>query len=256
MSIVTIKPKFSYADILKKNANISETDSSESASDSSSHDSPRFTMFRELSTDEPTYLELNSHSSDETNQESEDKSVEDKKIFKLPGGKRYQKDGDRLEKAFYNSLPKNIKNKISVNIKPRYSNGNVIVEFDMIYRSDSSKRIVSFEIKGVNKHTTDNIERQNKLISQGLRQKKYLLENFSDYNIDIVYCFVTGINKRTEETKINKDTEWKCVYSNEQKKSLDNDFLKKIKLNGINVAIGETPMQCAKKALKMMNLLR
>jgi len=176
------------------------------------------------------------------------------KSNKLPGGKRYQKDGYRLEKAFYNSLPKTIKKNISVNIKPRYPNGNVIVEFDMIYKSESSKRIISFEIKGVNKHTTNDLERQNKLISQALRQKKYLIENYSDYSIETVYCFVTGVNKDSEE-KCQTD-EWKKVVSCDIKKSLDRDFIKKIKQNNIAVAIGETPQHCAKKALLMMNLLR
>jgi len=173
---------------------------------------------------------------------------------KLPGGKRYQKDGDRLEKAFYNSLPKTIKKNISVNIKPRYPNGNVIVEFDMIYKSESSKRIISFEIKGVNKHTTDDLERQNKLISQALRQKKYLIDNYSDYSIETFYCFVTGFNKDNEV--MQKDDEWKKVASGDIKKPLDRDFIKKIKQNNIAVAIGETPQHCAKKALLMMNLLR
>jgi hypothetical protein len=176
------------------------------------------------------------------------------KINKLPGGKRYQKDGDRLEKAFFNSLPKTIKKNISVNIKPRYPNGNVIVEFDMIYKSESSKRIISFEIKGVNKHTTDDLERQNKLISQALRQKKYLIDNYSDYSIETVYCFVTGFNKDNEV--MQKDDEWKKVASGDIKKPLDRDFIKKIKQNNIAVAIGETPQHCAKKALLMMNLLR
>ena len=177
--------------------------------------------------------------------------------WKLPGGKKYQKDGARLENAFYNGLSKRIKNNISVNVKPRHSNGNVIVEFDMIYQSDSSKRVISFEIKGVNPNTINNLERQKKLISQGLRQKIYLEENYSGYKVDCVYCFVTGKIKTfeiNEESQIN--SEWKSVTTVRSKPILDIDFIKKIKTNGISVAIGETPQQCSKNALLMLNLLR
>ena len=177
--------------------------------------------------------------------------------WKLPGGKKYQKDGVRLENAFYNGLPKRIKSNISVNVKPRYPNGNVIVEFDMIYQSDSSKRIISFEIKGVNPNTINNLERQRKLISQGIRQKKYLEENYSDYKVDTIYCFVTGKIKTSEiieEPETN--SEWKSVTVVRSKPILDPDFIKKIKNNGIGVAIGETPQQCAKNALLTLNLLR
>lgn len=177
--------------------------------------------------------------------------------WKLPGGKKYQKDGARLENAFYNGLSKRIKNNISVNVKPRHPNGNVIVEFDMIYQSDSSKRVISFEIKGVNPNTINNLERQKKLISQGLRQKKYLEENYSGYKVDCVYCFVTGKIKTfdiNEESQIN--SEWKSVTAVRSKPILDIDFINKIKTNGISVAIGETPQQCAKNALLMLNLLR
>ena len=189
--------------------------------------------------------------------------------WKLPGGKKYQKDGVRLENAFYNGLPKKIKNNISVNVKPRYPNGNVIVEFDMIYQSESSKRIISFEIKGVNPNTINNLERQRKLISQGIRQKKYLEENFSGYKVDCVYCFVTGKIKTSEIVErpeiveqLETPSEWKSVRIVRTKPTvrakpiLDADFINKIKLNGIGVAIGETPQQCAKNALLALNLLR
>ena len=196
--------------------------------------------------------------------------------WKLPGGKKYQKDGVRLENAFYNGLPKKIKNNISTNVKPRYSNGNVIVEFDMIFQSNSSKRIISFEIKGVNPNTINNLDRQQKLIAQAIRQKKYLEENFSDYKVDCVYCFVTGkikneILKKSEpkpETNSDSDShshsdsdsesesEWKSITIVKHNPLLDPEFIKKIKSNNIKVAIGETPQQCAKNALIMLNLLR
>jgi len=177
--------------------------------------------------------------------------------WKLPGGKKYQKDGARLETAFYNGLPKWIKKYFSVNVKPRHDNGNVVVEFDMIYTSDSSKRIISFEIKGVNPNTINNLERQRKLISQGTRQKKWLSENYSDYKVDTIYCFVTGKIKTTEiieESQTNSD--WKSVTIVRNKPNLDTEFIKKIKDNGICVAIGETPQQCAKNALSILNLLK
>jgi hypothetical protein len=176
--------------------------------------------------------------------------------LKLPGGRRYQKDGNRLEKAFFNILPKTIKKDVRVNVKPLYLNGNAIIEFDMIYMSDSSKRIISFEIKGVNKYTTDDYNRQTKLLSQGLRQKKYLIENYNDYNINIIYCFVIGkTNKNNKNTKKTlSDSEWKSVLPVDITKSLDINFIKKLKNNGINVAIGETPQHCVNKALLIMNL--
>jgi hypothetical protein len=176
--------------------------------------------------------------------------------WKLPGGKKYQKDGVRLENAFYNGLPKRIKSNISTNVKPRSSNGNVIVEFDMIYQSDSSKRIISFEIKGVNPNTINNLDRQKKLIAQCIRQKKYLEENFSNYKVDCVYCFVTGKIKNEIIEEPKTESEWMSVTIAKPKSVLDPEFVKKIKSNGVGVAIGETPQQCAKNALIMLNLLR
>lgn len=250
---ISIKPKFSYADMLKKGVEHQEIYSSESTSETSDNDkSPVFTAYKYK--DDISNLTLNvSHSLYDGYGECYD--IKPKSI-KLPGGKRYQKDGDRLEKAFYNSLPEKIKKNINVNVKPRHPNGNVIVEFDMIYKSDSSKIIISFEIKGVNRNTTGNIERQNKLISQGLRQKKYLSDTYSDYKVETVFCFVIGNYKHTEENNSSSEDEWKKVSSYDIKKPLDGDFIKKIKQNNIKIAIGETPQHCAKKALIMMKLLR
>lgn len=175
--------------------------------------------------------------------------------WKLPGGKKYQRDGVRLENAFYNGLSKTIKSNISTNVQPRYSNGNAIVEFDMIYRSDSSKRIVSFEIKGVNSNTINNLVRQQRLIAQGVRQKEFLKKNFSDYTVDCIYCFVTGKIKN-ETIEESNTSEWVSVTIVKPKPVLDPEFIKKIKSKGISVAIGETPQQCAKNALIMLNLLK
>ena len=248
------KSKFSYADILKQNAKVENIKlpcaKIEEKSELLCEEKKEYVM-----SDSTEYT----LGDDEKYNEYEYDNYEDTlKPWKLQMGKKPQKGGDRLEKAFYNSLPKNIKNSISVNYKPRYPNGNVIVEFDMIYRSDSSKIIISFEIKGVNKYTIDNRERQNKLISQGLRQKKYLSDTFSDYKVETIYCFVTGQNKSSDsDEKISKETtEWKSVNISNTKKKLDNEFIKRIKQNNINVAIGETPLQCAKKAIHMMGLLR
>lgn len=263
------KPKFSYADMLKKsviNPTIFDTitsntamsvspDTSISLDTLASPDISDYEKSSEYNSSNDCIEEDIYFSEDVYNSYDEPyKFYENSKNNKLPGGKRYQKDGYRLEKAFYNNLPTTIKKHISVNIKPRYPNGKVIVEFDMIYKSEITKKIISFEIKGVNKNTTDDLERQNKLISQALRQKKYLMENFSDYSIETIYCFITGVNKDNEE--MNQGDEWKKVKSYEIKKPLDRDFIKKIKQNNITVAIGETPQHCAKKALLMMNLLR
>jgi hypothetical protein len=175
--------------------------------------------------------------------------------WKLPGGKRYQKDGVRLENAFYKGLPKKFQHCVTVNVKPKLPNGNVVVEFDMIYQSDSSKRIASFEVKGVNPRTINNLERQKKLIEQGLRQKTYLENNYPDYKIDCIYCFVTGKIKDKIEEPIS-ESEWRTVTITKNKSVLDNEFIKKIRANGISVAIGETPQQCAKNALTILGLLR
>ena len=175
--------------------------------------------------------------------------------WKLPGGKKYQKDGVRLENAFYNGLPKRIKNNISVNVKPKSNTGNVKVEIDMLYQSESTKRVISFEIKGVNPNTINNLERQTKLISQAMRQKTYLEENYSGYKTDCVFCFVTG-NIKNKESVEDSGSEWKSPTVSKSKPILDLEFIKKIKSYGLNVAIGETPLQCAKNALLVLNLLR
>jgi hypothetical protein len=179
--------------------------------------------------------------------------------WKLPGGDKYRKGGVRLENALFNALPKSMKNSVSLNVKPRHPNGNVIVEFDMLYQSDSSSRIVSFEIKGVNPNTINNLERQKKLILQGLKQKQYLEDNYPSYKVDAIFCFVTGKIKSCEivdNPETETDSEWKSVKIVKSKSMLDADFIKQIKLNGIHVAIGETPQQCAKNALLILNLLR
>ena len=93
---------------------------------------------------------------------------------KLPGGKTYQKGGLRLEKAFCHNVPRKFQDHIKKNVVYRNSEGNTAIEFDMIYSSEREKKAVSFEIKGVNQDTINNIDRQKKIIEQGLRQKKFL----------------------------------------------------------------------------------
>ena len=80
--------------------------------------------------------------------------------------------------------------------------------------------------------------------------------NNMNVKIDCVYCFVTGKikNEIIEESKDN--SEWMSVTIVKPKPVLDPEFVKKIKSNGVGVAIGETPQQCAKSALIMLNLLR
>lgn len=232
----TFNAKMSYIAILKKAQNQSDLglNETEDVKESSSE------------TDSELSSELSSELCPKTLIKHDDS-------YKLPGGKRYQKDGCRLEKAFYKTLPSIIKKNVLINVKPLHSNGNAIIEFDMIYMSDSSKRIISFEIKGVNKYTTNDTKRQTKLLEQGLRQKKYLIKNYADYNIDIIYCFVTGKTKEIEKKKISNG-EWKTVTTLDSTKSLDIKFVKNLKNNGIKVAIGESPSHCVKKALFILNL--
>ena len=238
--MTSIKGKFSYADALKKKSVVTDYNTSSSETTDSSDTSPAL-----KSTELPDNLNniLKCHDSDFLNPD-----------WKLPGGPRYQKDGHRLEKALFNSLPQSIKNKICVNVKPLNSDGNIIVEFDMIYQSESTKGIISFEIKGVNKHTIDNLERQNKLIKQGLRQRQYLLDNYGDYSVENVYCFVTGKQKKSEssiDTITNNNSEYE---TDTEQTFLDPVFIKRLISNGFKVAIGETPQQCAKRALFMLKL--
>jgi hypothetical protein len=232
--LLSSKPSFSYCDILKKGLIC------------------------------PKYNAVISHkiSSDISISDSQYEYIETQNFlnskWKLPGGKKYQRDGLRLENAFYNGLSKRIKNFISVNVKPKHPNGNIIIEFDMIYKSESSKRIISFEIKGVNPFTINNFDRQKKLIAQGVRQKNYLKDNYPDYKVDVIFCFVVGKNKKniiiTNDNNAS-NTEWKAVYNSRSKYVLDPEFIKNIKYNDINVAIGETPQECAVKSLKILNLL-
>lgn len=173
--------------------------------------------------------------------------------FKLPGGRRYQRDGDRLEKASIKSFPKSLQRYLKTNVKPKNDKGNVIVEFDVIYHCESSKEIVSFEIKGVNKDTINNVVRQTTLLKQGLRQKKFLLDNYPGYTINTIYCFIMG---KTKKEKTSVKSEWNVVSHIHKKCSIEQTFIKKLLDNGIKVAIGETPQHCIRKALTILNLLK
>jgi hypothetical protein len=156
---------------------------------------------------------------------------------KLPGGKIFQRGGARLETKFKNAMPNFIQKHLFVNFKPLNEKGNFIVEYDMVYFGPK-KTIYSFEIKGLNSSTTNSAERQAKLIKQGLRQKQYLIENFVGYKIKSIYCFVTG-------------------YINDEVNGINGigyDFLDKIRAEGLYVAIGRSPQQCAANALKTLGL--
>jgi hypothetical protein len=151
----------------------------------------------------------------------------------LPGGKCYQKGGYRLEQAIYKCLPLNIKKHIKLNIRPLNDLGDIIVEYDMIYCN--SDEIISFEVKGLNKKTLNCPDRQNKIINQAIRQKKFLTETFAHTDIDIVvvFCFVTGNNQTP----------------------IDDDFLNCLRNIGVIVSVGPTPKDSMTNALQQLKTI-
>ena len=136
----------------------------------------------------------------------------------------------------------------------------------MIYRCEVKNKIISFEVKGINNHTIDNLDRQTRLLEQGLRQKKYLSEHYPDYTIDNVYCFVTGkniemldIGNYWNDIHTYYDSSYESYLSDiyeRIKETSSYKFIKKLFDNGFHIAFGETPQQCAKKAMILMNLLK
>ena len=150
----------------------------------------------------------------------------------LPGGRCYQKGGARLEKATFNCIPDYIKKHIKQNLRPKKDNGDVIVEYDMLYLNDD--QMISIEIKGLNDKTSNCPDRQNKLFNQAIRQKHFLDETFSDKNIKlgVVFCFVTGKNSLP----------------------LNRDFVFQLENNGIIVSIGKTPNETIKNAINQLKL--
>ena len=171
-------------------------------------------------------------------------------VFKLPGGKQYQKNGKRLEETIKKNLikfcPEYILNNISFNYKFN-DNGNILVEYDVLFFSDSSKQksIVSFEIKGVN-NSTINDARLEQFIKQGNRQRQCLKNKFPEYNIYIYYCFVVG-NLSKKESEKSDESEWTIITKPKISKHVDLDykFLKKLKDNNFFILTGKSPRQCA-----------
>jgi hypothetical protein len=151
-------------------------------------------------------------------------------IGQLPGGRCYQKGGARLENAIFNCLPDDIKRMTHTNLRPKKDNGDVIVEFDMIY--NKGNELISFEVKGLNNKTSRCPDRQMKLYNQAIRQKSFLIENFKNNNlkISVVFCFVTGKNDS----------------------NIDEQFINKLKNEGIIVSIGESPNETIKDAIKKL----
>lgn len=237
----------SYVDILKKNMPKSAIDAIDAIDTQESYTIDNIVIKKRNT----TKFDNESYSSETASEgKSEGKSKNTNNLsFKLPGGRKYQKEGIRLENAFYSNIPKNIKHYIERNKAPKNEKGNVITEFDMLYISNSSKRIISFEIKGVNYKTINNYERQQKLIYQGKRQLKYLTENYSDYKINIIYCFIIGKKKETVD-ELNQSI-W-----GKPKHKICSNFINTIKENGFLVSIGKTPSECCRIAIKMLNLLK
>ena len=154
-------------------------------------------------------------------------------IEQLPGGRCYQKGGARLERATYECLPHDIKQNIKTNFKPQKVNGDVIVEYDMIYCKN--KELISFEVKGLNYKTSKCPDRQSRLLDQAIRQRDYLYSNFLHKykKIKVVFCLVTG--------KTNKN--------------IDTNFINLLTSNDILVAIGETPNDTVKNATNQLKKL-
>jgi hypothetical protein len=147
--------------------------------------------------------------------------------MQLPGGRCYQKGGARLETATFNCIPESIKKHIKQNLRPKKDNGDVIVEYDMLYVN--GKEMISIEVKGLNNKTSNCPERQNKLLNQAIRQKQFLDEMFITKGIKIcvVFCFVTGKNSS----------------------SINQDFINELINNDIIVGVGETPNETIKNVI-------
>lgn len=156
---------------------------------------------------------------------------EDNSFEQLPGGKCYQKGGYRLEQASYNCLPNEIKENTLTNLKPKKVNGDIIVEYDMIY--SKGNEIISFEIKGLNNRTSQCLERQERLLNQAIRQKTFLIDNFKDrkdVKIVVIFCLVKG----------KKDD------------IIDSNFINRFKEQNIMVAIGTSPNDTIKNAIEQL----
>ena len=105
------------------------------------------------------------------------------------GGKSFQKCGERLEKAIYKCMPDAVKKYTKCNFKPIATNGDIIVEYDLLYYNKATKTVVTFEIKGMNKYTCTN-ERKDKILEQLLNQQKNSRRLFENHTIYNVLCII------------------------------------------------------------------
>ena len=146
----------------------------------------------------------------------------------LPGGRVYQKAGSRLENAIYKNLPEILKQNITKNHKVKKSNGDVLVEYDLLF--ENKNNIISFEIKGINTTVSNNEDYQKKLFSQAKRQMKYLDLIAPNKNKVCIFCLITDNN-----TVINPK------------------LLNELNKADVMVGIGNTPANCVKRIYNVLN---
>lgn len=156
--------------------------------------------------------------------------MEDSNFQQLPGGRCYQKGGCRLEQASYNCLPEDIKKNTLTNLRPKKENGDVIVEYDMIY--SKGDEMISFEIKGLNNNTSRCPDRQQRLLNQAIRQRLFLMEHFKSKNLKIIVIF--------------------CLVKGKNNDIIDQKFIDSLINNDIMVAIGASPNETIKNAIKQL----
>lgn len=144
------------------------------------------------------------------------------------GGKSFQKGGERLERAFFKCMPDHIKQFTKCNVKPIAINGDIIVEYDLLYHNKKTDTIITFEIKGLNKYTCTT-ERKYQILEQIKNQQKHSRMLFSKYTVINVICIITGTAATIDDTYID-------LLNN-------NQFV---------VAIGKSPCDAVKSATKQL----
>ena len=147
------------------------------------------------------------------------------------GGKAYQKGGERLEKAIYKCMPEQIKKYTKCNVKPTSVNGDIIVEYDLLYFNKETSTIITFEIKGLNKNTCTT-ERKEKILCQISHQLEHSKKLFKQYKVINVICIVTG-----------------------SATTVDAAFIQLLIEQHFVVAIGQSPFDAIKCAIKQLNLV-
>ena len=146
----------------------------------------------------------------------------------LPGGKSYQRNGIKLENEFYKKMPHNIKKNIIKNYIQTDINGDILVEYDYLYVDKINKKIIIFEIKGVNQKNSYNINYYNKVLTQANRQ--LTCSNLFNYKTSIIYCLITGNNQ-----------------------FLNPKLLKKLTSMNITIISGITPNHCVKNMIRLFS---